>query len=432
MGGDSVLRLQEPLTEGGIRAVNFFNGRLLTGKDLSREQQARREADWRLGLALGEGVAFGLEVEKDQPASQPGLPVARIKAGLAFNRQGQALRLTEPVSVALARRFEAGAGTDCLFAGCAAPDSGSYTAGAGLYVLTIAPATASEGRAANNGFDPANVRCNTDATVEAVQFRLLWVNPALYAGLNAGAAWFRNAIAYLCFGSGAQPDWLAGLLDAPPRRDDLLESLRQNGVLSEVDVPLGLLFFTGVADLRFIDLWSVRRPLARGESGGVASLAEGHRLAVGRAMFQQFQAQIAELSPVSGGLGNVTAQSHFRYLPPVGIIPVAEETDGTDAQATRFFAGMTYRAPVFINAARLEALVRASLCYPPIDTQGEEMLWLYRVRENRMAIDGAQAGQGKPRSYLAFASGHLPYCGQGQYDLSYYDYGNYLPGSSAQ
>jgi len=41
---DDTLQLQESLKAGGIRSVNLFNGRLLTSKDLSREQAARREA----------------------------------------------------------------------------------------------------------------------------------------------------------------------------------------------------------------------------------------------------------------------------------------------------------------------------------------------------------------------------------------------------
>ncbi len=432
MKTDDILQLQEPFTDGGIRTVNFFNGRLLTGKDFSREQDARREADKRLGLALGEGVAFGLEVEYDDQLSQSNLPVVNIKAGLAFNREGLALRLKNSVNVALARSFEVGS-VDCLFKNCAVLGGGTYVAGAGVYVLTIAPAESSEGRAASNGLDPGNVRCNTDTTVEAVQFRLLQVKPALYADLNVAAPSFRNQLAYRCFGAGVQADWFENLLGATLRQDDLLETLRKN-ILSPLEVPLGLLFFTGSADLQFIDLWAVRRPLTR-NSGVFASLVDDRRLIVGQAMFQQFQSQIAWLMFKSGGLATVTAQSHFRYLPPVGILPVAEETDATDAQATRFFIGMTYRSPVFINAARVERLIRDSLCYPPIDTQtiapesGEntpkrgEMLWLYRVRENRMASDFASGGP-KPQSYLVFASGHLPYIGDAQFDLGHYNYAN--------
>jgi hypothetical protein len=53
-----------------------------------------------------------------------------------------------------------------------------------------------------------------------------------------------------------------------------------------------------------------------------------------------------------------------------------------------------------------------------------EMIWLYRVRENRMAIDFAKGGQ-QPRSYLVFASGHLPFIGDAQFDLGHYNYANY-------
>jgi hypothetical protein len=126
------------------------------------------------------------------------------------------------------------------------------------------------------------------------------------------------------------------------------------------------------------------------------------------------------------GLGQMTARTHFRYLPPAGMIPVPEETTQTDTAATRFFAGMTYRDPAFINAARLEGLVRESLGYPPIDTQSGELIWLYRVRENRMAID-LSSGTTKPRSYLVFASGHLSYRAYAQFDLGYYNYASVGP-----
>lgn len=426
MNGNDILQLLEPLTDdGSIRSIHFFNGRLLTGKDFSREQDARREADRRLGLALGEGVAFGLQVEHNRPLSQTDRPVVTVKAGLAFNGYGQALRLSNDVQLALARSFEATASVDCLFGNCREIIGGTYVAGAGVYLLTIAPAEKSEGKAASNGFDPSQVRCNTDTLVEAVQFRLLRINRTLYAGFDVAAPSFRNALAYRCFGASVQPAWFENLLDAAPREDDLLAALRKTG-LSGREVPLGLLFFTGEANLQFIDLWAVRRPLSR-ISDAMPGLVDGRRSAVGQAMFLQFQAQIAALPQLNGDLGAVTAQSHFRYLPPVGIIPVAEETnatDATDARATKFFMGLTYRAPVFINAARVEALIRDSLCYPPVDTQSGEMLWLYRVRENRMAIDFA-SGRQKPRSYLVFASGHLPYRAESRLDLAYSEYANF-------
>lgn len=423
MSANDVMQLQQPLKEGGIRSVNFFNGRLLSSKDLTREQAARRESDWRLGLAAGEGVAFGLEVGRDTTHDKPGAPVTKVASGLAINRKGQALRLLADASVALTRRFDA-IGENCLFAACEPIAAGTYyVQGAGVYVLTIAPAELSEGKAPTNGLDPTNVRCNTDATVEAVQFRLIPLNRTDYSSATPGASKFRNELAYLCFGAGVQASWFASLLDATARADDLLDLARQRG-LTDFDVPLALLFMTGGASVNFVDLWAVRRPLSRISADQWSSLVDARRQALGYAMFMQFQRQIMDAAPPSGNLGTLTARGDFRFLPPVGVIPVPEEIDKTDARATRFFKDMTYRGPAFINAARLEGLVRESLAYPPIDTQGPEMIWLYRVRENRMAFDFAGTDK-RPRSYLVFASGHLPYRADAQFDLANWNYGNY-------
>ena len=55
----SATDLQTPIIEGAIRSTNFFNGRLLSARDLTLEQSAYREADRRLGKAIGEGIAYG-------------------------------------------------------------------------------------------------------------------------------------------------------------------------------------------------------------------------------------------------------------------------------------------------------------------------------------------------------------------------------------
>lgn len=421
MSSADVLQLQQPLTDGGIRSVNFFNGRLLTSKDLSREQAARRESDWRLGLAIGDGVAFGYHVDKDPSLSTTAAPVLRVTAGLAINRMGQALRLTDDTQVALTRRFDA-VGTTCLFSDCVPLGGGTYIAGAGVYVLTVAPAEASEGRAPTNGLDPAHVRCNTDATVEALQFRLLAVKPSMYPGLDPSTDAFRNRLAHQCFGSAARAESIRNLFGPPGAEDGLLDTLRSSAGLTDFDVPLAIVFMAGAATLRFVDMWAVRRtPSDHPDAPVWMRLTSRRRVSLGQAMFLQFQDQIASVRSGGGDLGAVTASSHFPLLPPVGVIPIKAETDDTDAQATKFFAGLTYRAPVFINAARLETLIRHSLTYPPIDTANGEMLWLYRVREN-----AAEADQGATlQRFLVFASGHLPYIGDAQFDLGYWNYANY-------
>jgi hypothetical protein len=421
---DTVLQLQQPLKEGAIRSVNFFNGRLLTSKDLTREQQARREADWRTGLAIGDGVAFGLEVARDVTLDQPAAPVVRVKAGLAVNRKGQTLRLPADTSVALARRFDAQT-TSCVFAQCNPVGAETYVAGAGVYVLAIAPAEASEGRAPTNGLDPGNVRCNIDTTIEAVQFKLIGVSQQLLAGLNLGARDFRNALAYRCFGSPVRIDSFVNLLADLPRSGGILDDLRP-GLLSDFEVPLALVYLTGTATLTFVDAWAARRSLSRRESGGLGGLVESQRPVLGEAMFRQFQRHIAELLPPSGELGAVSARGDFRFLPPVGVIPVSEAVLAAHDEA-RFFAGMTVRGPAFINAARAESLVRESLCFPPIDTQSPEVVFLYCVRENRIARDFNSVTP-RPGAYLVFSSGHLPYRADAQFDLGFWNYSNYALG----
>ena len=54
------------------------------------------------------------------------------------------------------------------------------------------------------GLDPTNVRCNTDVTVDGLQFRLLSLNPQRYTDLDVASTQFRNRIAYRCFGLDAR------------------------------------------------------------------------------------------------------------------------------------------------------------------------------------------------------------------------------------
>jgi hypothetical protein len=85
---------------------------------------------------------------------------------------------------------------------------------------------------------------------------------------------------------------------------------------------------------------------------------------------------------------------------------------------------MTYRGPTFIDAAQAEALIAESLLCPPIDTASGAVVWLWRIRENRTAIDFAGTGPA-PRAALLFASGEMRYRANARFDLSSYDYANY-------
>ncbi|HET7400634.1 MAG TPA: hypothetical protein VFJ62_02605 [Usitatibacter sp.] len=444
MANKDVLLLQQPLKDGGIRSVNFFNGRLLSGKDFSREQAARREADARLGLATGDGVAFGLEVARDTDLDQAAAPVLRIRAGLAVNRLGQTLRLMGDVSVALTRGFDAQS-ADCVFASCTPLKGGTYVAGAGVYLLTIAPAGTSEGRAASNGLDPANVACNSDAMVEALQFRLIGVSALRFAGLDPSSPQFRNRLAYRCFGIEARE---ASAID--PWRVDapsygLIDELRDVG-LDDRDVPLALLFWTA-AGLQFVDTWAARRallapdalsgfsfqrdPLKGDDLSSFAFIARRRALVEAQAMCAQFQEHLADVLAEAANPMGVAATDRFRYLPPFGIVPLRSgPLRGFDEAG--FFTGVV-RPPrpgstagtPFIDARLLGTLQALALSAAPTDLglpQGQkEFIRVYRPWQNAKAIADSRPVQ----PMLAFASGLVPDLGTARFDMARFDYANY-------
>jgi hypothetical protein len=418
------LTLQQPIGEGGIESVNFFNGRLLTGGDMGREQQARRRADARLGEALGEGIAFGLEVAARAPDAEDPVASLEVQPGLAISRAGTCLRLAQPERVHLSRADSTSfAGTGCTFGDCTPLVGGTYVAGEGLYLLTIAPAEIALGRAPSNGLGGIDPHCDIDRKVEAVQFRLLEIPPALYADLSVTAPDFRNAIAYRCFGPGVLTDWATRLLAGGKRSDALLEAMAAFG-LSASEVALALVGFQGAAELTLLDAWAVRRPLALADPiGPFHSLAAPRRIAVGRAMFEQFQAHLQALRDAGEAPGTSKARTHFRHLPPVGILPRMSADEAKD-----FFGGMTVRGPVHINGATVELLVRESLAFPAIRSASNEMVWLYAVAENLIEGARALADPLRPDPYLVFASGNLAYRGDARFNLHRWNYANYALG----
>src|SRR6266478_6462034 len=157
----SARQLTEAILDGGIRSIHFFNGRLLSGEDLSQEQDANQEERRRAGQAWGEGVAFGLEVAETTGISAKGAPVVTVEAGLAVNRGGQTLALAARTDVALTRPANS-ATEPGTFGGCDALPTDFVTPGAGVYLLVLAPACGAEGRAPvsglGNGMAPCNAR----------------------------------------------------------------------------------------------------------------------------------------------------------------------------------------------------------------------------------------------------------------------------------
>lgn len=421
----TVTLLEQSIAEGGIRSVNFFNGRLLTGRDLTREQQARRSADQRAAQAAGAGVAWGLEVQAGAKAADGGATVT-VQPGLAVSRSGRTLWLEAPVNVALGHRAPPRVPRSRSFDDCKALTGGSYAAGPGVYLLTLAPAEDREGLALTNALDDASVPCNTDTLVEAVRFRLLPLDTLVQDEVDAvdqrrpapdataRLSLLRNRIAHRCFGTDA----LAAFIADPLGSRAVDHGLLAGASLSDCEVPLAVVKLDIGVD--FVDQWSVRRRITRPGAGGAwGMVTDDRRLAEGEACFMQFQEQLSALLGTQPDAGKIVAAQRFDFLPAAGVLPM----DGSDAQAVlRFFDGLTVRGPACIEGARLPALLRESQGYPPIDLASGELIWLYRVRQNQEHIDYKL--RPTPRNCLVFASGHLPYQADARVGTARWNYAN--------
>ncbi len=410
------------ILEGGIRSPNFFNGRLLSGEDLNMEKAANRDARRHLGRALGDGVAFGFQVVENADLSTIDRPVVTIMPGLAVNRRGQTLMLKTKTDVALAPSVETEEPAARAFYDCIPPSPDAYIAGGGVYLIVVRPAVEKEGRAPMSSLGDSSASCNAKNIVECLRFRLIKLDVSEED--LADVAHLRNRIAYKCF--GLTDAGYTGNVSNPFGEHEpgygMLDGMRLTS-LTDCDVPLALIYWNTKDGIGFIDAWAVRRRITSPgwEEEWLPHLSTRRRKE-GEAMFSQFQEQIEAIRGKDQPIARIEAKSRFDYLPPVGIIPFSTpRTSGTFDM--NFFNGLAVRDPVFINGAKLQALICNSFSYPPIDLNSEEMIWLYRVRENGEAINKGKLALSN--SYIVFSTGQIPYQGEAQFDLSYWDYGNY-------
>ena len=417
--------LLTPILEGGIRSANFFNGRLLSSEDLNLEKSANRDARKRLGRALGDGVAFGLEVTQSSGVSTIDQPVVTVTPGLAVNRRGQTLTLTTKTDLSLVRSLDSGQAEDNTFDDCIPPTPDVYVAGAGVYLLVVCPASAKEGRAPVGGLGNTISSCNTKYTVECVQFRLIKLDLSDHD--LADVAHLRNRLAYKCFGvtETSFTDYVSNPFGTHEPGYGVLDDLRPS-VLTDCDVPLALLFWTLAGGIRFIDMWGVRRRISPPPVGDSwLSLASARRLIEGESMFLQFEDQIEEmLLDPNQNAGSIAATDRFQYLPPVGILPLTTDRFPRGFHTDLFFDRIVHHPIVHIEGARVEALVRAALPYPPIELNSGVMIWIYQVRENEQAsAKGAQMNAVQP--YLIFTTGHRAYMGDPHFDVNRWGFSNW-------
>jgi hypothetical protein len=411
----STQSLQSPvLSASALRSINFFNGRLLTGDDLSEEQSAQGARLQQLGQLTGQGIAFGLEVQETAGTSTAQNPIVTVNAGLALSPSGLILSLPASVDVALATSTpSADSEPGGLFAPCQPFAPGTYTAGAGVYLLWIGPASQGEGLAAVNGLGNQTAPCNVDDYITTVQFGLIRIN--LSPDQLNDTQHLRNLVAYMCFAPDVLAAFTADPFGTSPTNTGLIHQLRGQ-LLTADQVPLAIFGWDDDDGIEFVDLWSVRRRLVpRAGEGPFGAFVSARRRAEGEAMFLQFQAQLQDFLTAQSGQPLV-ATDHFAYLPPAGLLTAGSAS----ASYSSFFSGLTLRGAVFIEGARVLPFLQASLTYPPIDTSSPELVWLYTVRENAEPTSTGPATQ-----YVIFARGDLPYPANPHFDVAHWDYANY-------
>ncbi|HLM56361.1 MAG TPA: carboxypeptidase-like regulatory domain-containing protein [Pyrinomonadaceae bacterium] len=358
----SYTELLEPILRGGIRSVNFFNGRLLSAEDLKQEQDANREGRARLGQAVGHGVAYGLEVALSA-ANTAQTPVVTVGAGLAVNREGRALKLTAAADIALVQQpSDEGASAGQTFKDCRTTQGGVYLTGAGVYLLTVAPAEGPEGRAPFSGLGETVVTCNTRYRVEGVRFRLVRLLTSNQLGTNLNT--LRSRVAYECLGAEALRNFEKNPLAAPLSSYGLLDSKRP-AQLADDEVPLAVVYWatTGIG---FVDNWSVRRPVTRrAPSERFEPLAGDRRYAEALAAFFQFQEQLAAIqsNALVGDTTVLKADDHFAFLPPAGLLPAAG-TRGFDWR--KFLGPHAPPSETYVDEGLLRSLVESSLPLDPV------------------------------------------------------------------
>ncbi|HYI13093.1 MAG TPA: hypothetical protein VEK57_28865 [Thermoanaerobaculia bacterium] len=410
-----------PILNDRTRAPNFFNGRLLTGEAMTDEQRAQRTANELLAQAVGDGVAYGLEVSPGPTTvNTADHPVVSVKSGVAINRRGEILYLGNDTHVELVRPTDPVPEPNKIFRACVPVTTGTYIADAGVYLLTVSSIRAGNGLTQVSGLGDTPAGCNVKYVVDAVEFRLLEL-PVDNASLG-DVARLRNLVAYQCFGVNDLPDFATDPFATATEPHTLLDDIRGT-TLTNCDVPLAILYWTATGGIQWIDLWAVRRRVTTAMTAS-PSLLDDTRLAVSEAMREQFRMHLGTIATST----TYSAMTNFRWLPPAGLVPLSSSSGAAGFDVQNFFDGKTWNrhitwpSPVYMEGGMVESLLRESSRHPPVDLEDEEMIWLYSVRENMRALHTGQTVQ----PYVVFANANLPYYGEARIHRAHVNYANFV------
>jgi len=416
------VNLLQAVVNNRTTSINFFNGRLLSGEDLTTEQKANRAAHSLLGQAIGDGVAYGLEVQESGQSSTVQNPVLLVKQGVAINRNGVAMQLSGDTEISLVRPASSTAATAAVFQDCAPVQSGSYIAGAGVYLFTIGPASVTQGLAEVSGISTAQAPCNSKFNADGVQFRLIPINLSL-ADLN-DVAHLRNVIAYRCFGVADEAAFPSDPFGPPTTSFGLIDQLRSTQSLTDCEVPLAVLYWAATSGLVFVDMWSVRRRSTHRSTTAIAPLLTGdRRLSEAEAMFLQFEEQMNSIVLKENNIGTITAESRFQFLPSAGMLPVTGTGSAAGFDIGTFFGNHASLDIATTDGALVRELFHDALYHEPIQLAATGKVQLYLIWENLQAIGQRQSTQ----LAVVFASPKLRYRGVARFGTAKWTLSRFAP-----
>lgn len=300
-----------------LTRTHFFDGRLLTAADLTREQLYLDQRLREVGAALGSGVVRGL-------AARLAGGRVTIEPGLAITAAGRVLEVRAPLVIDLNDR-----------ARLAGLNDGRYARlPHGLFALVLGYAERPSGAAEVFPRDLAERSTEYDVSQEGVQAALLPLPVPLPA---AGELELRAGLMRLA---------VEGALEAVGLPEDA--------------VALGVLAVSGNAP-RWLDPTLLRHPPR-------TLPVNGDRQADLRAQYQALLADVlAARLPLDG---DFAASDYFRVLPPAGRVPRAAFDPVAGRQ--RFFPEHFQVSIAPIRLADLDLVEQESLRLPPIDLGRDE------------------------------------------------------------
>src|SRR5688572_7816986 len=345
-GGEVVLRgaMEDMFGSGTLildglrRRPRYFDGRFLTGADLTRDQDYVRQRQADIARAGGSGVISGLMVED---VDSVGGTTLRIEPGHGVTPNGDLVMLTSARDVPVmdlptTRQLDAAMGLS-------AEPRVPLVSQSGLFVLGLRAVEFTANPIAAYPRSITGQRTVEDGDIiEASAITLVPFPDTSGAGTAAEA---RRAVARQIFGS------------AP------------------VGVPQNILPIAMMAldrgTVRWIDVAMVRREL--GADSGVQISLGGRRRAQAEAQVLQHRAHLHDvlMETQARGLPPIfPASQHFSLLPPAGQLPAACLMPEAEGFQQFYFPPSVEVDLAFVPSDEIAALVDESLTLPPIDLEG--------------------------------------------------------------